>query len=65
MFEKEKVIFVENREKLWFVEERFKIDIYWDGYVMLEDYIIEKGKLDCKKKEEVFYKWYVEKDEYG
>ncbi|KAK0387458.1 hypothetical protein NLU13_5770 [Sarocladium strictum] len=63
--EKEKAIFAENREKLRLAEERLKIDTHRDGYVMPEDYITEKGKLDRKKKEEALYKRYVEKDEYG
>lgn len=63
--EKEKEEFAKNREILRLAEERLKIDDHRDGYMMPEDYITEKGKLDRKKKEEALYKRYVEKDEYG
>ncbi|KAF4978706.1 hypothetical protein FZEAL_4948, partial [Fusarium zealandicum] len=63
--EKEKAEFAKNREILRLAEERLKIDDHRDGYVMPEDYITEKGKLDRKKKEDALYKRYVEKDEYG
>lgn len=63
--EKEKAEFAQNREVLRLAEERLKIDDHRDGYMMPEDYITEKGKLDRKKKEEALYKRYVEKDEYG
>ncbi|KAL6857478.1 Cyclin-dependent kinase catalytic subunit [Amphichorda felina] len=63
--EKEKAEFAKNREILRLAEERLKIDDHRDGYVMPEDYITEKGKMDRKKKEEALYKRYVEKDEYG
>ncbi|KAK7431920.1 hypothetical protein QQZ08_001539 [Neonectria magnoliae] len=63
--EMEKAEFAKNREILRLAEERLKIDDHRDGYVMPEDYITEKGKLDRKKKEEALYKRYVEKDEYG
>lgn len=63
--EKEKAEFAKNREILRLAEERLKIDDYRDGYVMPEDYITEKGKLDRKKKEEALYKRYVDRDEYG
>lgn len=63
--EKEQADFVKNREILRLAEERLKIDDHRDGYVMPEDYITEKGKLDRKKKEEALYKRYVDRDEYG
>ncbi|KFA68001.1 hypothetical protein S40285_03560 [Stachybotrys chlorohalonatus IBT 40285] len=63
--EKEKAEFAKNREILRLAEERLKIDDYRDGYVMPEDYITEKGKLDRRKKEDALYKRYVERDEYG
>ncbi|CAM1500541.1 Fc.00g097030.m01.CDS01 [Cosmosporella sp. VM-42] len=63
--EKEKAEFAKNREILRLAEERLRIDDHRDGYVMPEDYITEKGKLDRKKKEDALYKRYVEKDEYG
>ena len=63
--EKEKAEFTKNREILRLAEERLKIDDHRDAYMMPEDYITEKGKLDRKKKEEALYKRYVDKDEYG
>ncbi|KAF7548212.1 hypothetical protein G7Z17_g7208 [Cylindrodendrum hubeiense] len=63
--ETEKAEFTKNREILRLAEERLKIDDHRDGYVMPEDYITEKGKLDRRKKEEALYKRYVEKDEFG
>ncbi|KAI8895818.1 hypothetical protein BC833DRAFT_136194 [Globomyces pollinis-pini] len=38
--------------------ERLSINDKYDGYVMPEDYITEKGKLDKKKKDAVLYKRY-------
>lgn len=63
--EREKAEFAKNREILRLAEERLKIDDHRDGYVMPEDYITEKGKMDRKKKEEALYKRYVDRDEYG
>ena len=63
--EREKAEFAKNREILRLAEERLKIDDHRDGYMMPEDYITEKGKMDRKKKEEALYKRYVEKDEFG
>ncbi|OAA56838.1 ATP-dependent RNA helicase DHX8 [Cordyceps fumosorosea ARSEF 2679] len=63
--DRERADFAKNREILRLAEERLKIDDHRDGYVMPEDYLTEKGKLDRKKKEEALYKRYVEKDEYG
>ncbi|KAI9162967.1 Pre-mRNA-splicing factor ATP-dependent RNA helicase-like protein cdc28 [Paramyrothecium foliicola] len=63
--EKEKAEFAKNREILRLAEERLRIDDHRDGYMMPEDYITEKGKVDMKKKEEALYKRYVERDEYG
>ncbi|KAH0492126.1 hypothetical protein TgHK011_007092 [Trichoderma gracile] len=63
--EREKAEFAKNRELLRLAEERLRIDDHQDGYVMPEDYITEKGKLDQKKKEEALYKRHVERDEYG
>jgi pre-mRNA-splicing factor ATP-dependent RNA helicase DHX16 len=63
--DRERSEFAKNREILRLAEERLKIDDHRDGYVMPEDYITEKGKIDRKKKEEALYKRYVEKDEYG
>lgn len=44
-----------KKEVLRLAEERARIDDGYDGYVMPEDYITEKGKLDRKKKEAVLY----------
>lgn len=63
--EQEKAEFAKNREILRLAEERLKVDDHRDGYMMPEDYITEKGKLDRKKKEDALYKRYVEKDEFG
>ncbi|KAL8833801.1 MAG: hypothetical protein Q9176_007799 [Flavoplaca citrina] len=62
---KEKAEFEQNRELLRIAEERLKIDDHLDGYMMPEDYITEKGKIDKKKKEEALYKRYVDRDEHG
>ena len=62
---REKEEFAKNREVLRLAEERLRIDDHRDGYMMPEDYITEKGKIDRKKKEEALYKRYVERDEYG
>jgi len=62
---REKDEFAKNREVLSIAEERLRIDDHRDGYVMPEDYITEKGKIDRKKKEEALYKRYNDKDEHG
>ena len=62
---REKDEFAKNREVLRIAEERLRIDDHRDGYMMPEDYITEKGKIDRKKKEEALYKRYVDKDEHG
>lgn len=62
---REKEEFARNREVLRIAEERLRIDDYRDGYMMPEDYITEKGKIDRKKKEEALYKRYVDRDEHG
>ncbi|KAL8892645.1 MAG: hypothetical protein Q9192_005587 [Flavoplaca navasiana] len=62
---REKAEFEQNRELLRIAEERLKIDDHLDGYMMPEDYITEKGKIDRKKKEEALYKRYVDRDEHG
>ncbi|GIJ98913.1 hypothetical protein Aspvir_001035 [Aspergillus viridinutans] len=62
---REKEEFARNREVLRIAEERLRIDDHRDGYMMPEDYITEKGKIDRKKKEEALYKRYVDRDERG
>src|SRR5205823_3300702 len=62
---REKEEFAKNREVLRLAEERKRIDDYRDGYMLPEDYITEKGKIDRKRKEEALYKRYVERDEHG
>ncbi|KAL2045374.1 hypothetical protein ABVK25_012163 [Lepraria finkii] len=62
---REKDDFAKNREVLRIAEERLRIDDHRDGYMMPEDYITEKGKIDRKKKEEALFRRYVDKDEHG
>ena len=62
---REKAEFAQNRELLRLAEERQRIDDYRDGYMMPDDYITEKGKIDRKKKEDALYKRYVDRDERG
>ncbi|KAN0082175.1 P-loop containing nucleoside triphosphate hydrolase protein [Elaphomyces granulatus] len=62
---REKEEFARNREVLRIAEERLRIDDHRDGYMMPEDYITEKGKIDKKKKEEALYKRYIDRDEQG
>ncbi|KAI7972679.1 hypothetical protein EIK77_009142 [Talaromyces pinophilus] len=62
---REKEEFARNREVLRIAEERLRIDDHRDGYMIPEDYITEKGKIDRKKKEEALYKRYVDRDEQG
>ena len=61
----EKAQFARNREVLRLAEELARVDDHTDGYVMPEDYITEKGKIDKKKKTDALYKRYVDRDEYG
>ncbi|SPN97699.1 probable pre-mRNA splicing protein PRP2 [Cephalotrichum gorgonifer] len=61
----EKAQFARNREVLRLAEELARVDDHTDGYVMPEDYITEKGKIDKQKKSDALYKRYVDKDEYG
>ncbi|PQE14490.1 hypothetical protein CJF30_00007094 [Rutstroemia sp. NJR-2017a BBW] len=63
--EREKAQFAKNRELLRLADERLRIDDHLDGYAMPDDYITEKGKIDQKKKQDVLYKRYIERDEYG
>lgn len=62
---REKEEFAKNREVLRLAEERLRIDDHRDGYMLPEDYITEKGKIDRKRKEEALYKRYVDRDERG
>lgn len=62
---REKEEFARNREVLSIAEERLRIDDHRDGYMMPDDYITEKGKIDRKKKEDALYKRYVDRDETG
>lgn len=57
--------FAKNREILRLEEERSRIDDHIDGYVLPEDYITEKGKIDRKRKDKVLNERYVDRDEYG
>lgn len=62
---REKEEFAKNREVLKIAEERLRVDDHRDGYMLPEDYITEKGKIDRKRKEEALYKRYVDRDEHG
>ncbi|KAL8954240.1 MAG: hypothetical protein Q9183_007248, partial [Haloplaca sp. 2 TL-2023] len=62
---REKAEFEKNRELLKLAEARLNIDDHRDGYMMPEDYITEKGKLDRQKKQDALYKRYVDRDEHG
>ncbi|KAI9836801.1 MAG: hypothetical protein M1819_000966 [Sarea resinae] len=62
---REKEEFTKNREVLRIAEERLRVDDHRDGYMLPEDYITEKGKIDRKRKEEALYKRYVDRDEHG
>lgn len=62
---KEKEEFAKNREVLRIAEERLRVDDHRDGYMLPEDYITEKGKIDRKRKEQALYKRYVDRDEHG
>lgn len=62
---KEKDEFAKNKEILRLAEERLRVDDHLDGYMLPEDYITEKGKIDIKKKEAALYSRYVDRDESG
>lgn len=62
---KEKEEFAKNKEILRLAEERLRVDDHLDGYMMPEDYITEKGKIDMKKKEKALYERYVDRGEDG
>lgn len=61
----EKEEFARNRRLLEIAEERLTIDDGQDGYMMPENYINEKGKMDRKMKEKALFARYVDKDEKG
>jgi pre-mRNA-splicing factor ATP-dependent RNA helicase DHX16 len=64
--EREKAEFRKNLEILQAAEQHARIDEQIDGYVLPEDYITEKGKIDSKKKREAMYKRYAPvRDEHG
>jgi len=56
--------FAKNREVLRLAEELAQVDSHEDGYVIPEDYITEKGKIDKKRKHDALYKRYAEKDDF-
>ncbi|KAH8144931.1 uncharacterized protein LAJ45_11052 [Morchella importuna] len=62
---REKEEFAKNKEILRLAEERLRVDDHLDGYMLPEDYITEKGKIDVKKKEKALYERYVERGEDG
>ncbi|KAI9789082.1 MAG: Cyclin-dependent kinase catalytic subunit [Candelina submexicana] len=63
--QRERTEFAKNREVLRIAEERLRVDDHLDGYMLPEDYITEKGKIDRKRKEDALYKRYVDRDEHG
>ena len=63
--EREKEEFAKNKEILRLAEERLKVDDHLDGYMLPDDYITEKGKIDTRKKKEALYKRYVDRGEDG
>jgi len=62
---REKEEMAKNKEILRLAEERLRVDDHLDGYMMPEDYITEKGKIDTRKKKDALYKRYVDRDEDG
>ena len=62
---KELAEFAKNREILRLAEERLRVDDHTDGYLLPQDYITEKGKIDRKAKEAALYTRYVDRDERG
>ncbi|KAI8328088.1 P-loop containing nucleoside triphosphate hydrolase protein [Choanephora cucurbitarum] len=53
-----------KEEVLRLAKARMSIDTKEDGYVMPEDYITEKGKIDRKRKENALYKRYEEEEKF-
>ncbi|KAI8981883.1 P-loop containing nucleoside triphosphate hydrolase protein [Mycotypha africana] len=53
-----------KEELLRLAKARRQIDTQEEGYVMPEDYITEKGKIDRKKKESALYKRYEEDEKF-
>ena len=62
---REKEAFEKNKEILRLTEERMRVDDHLDGYMLPEDYITEKGKIDKKKKQKALYERYVDRDQAG
>lgn len=62
---REKEEFEKNKEVLRLAEERLRVDDYRDGYMLPEDYITEKGKIDKKKKKDALYSRYVDRGDDG
>jgi pre-mRNA-splicing factor ATP-dependent RNA helicase DHX16 len=62
---REKEDFAKNREILRLAEERLKVDDHLDGYMLPDDYITEKGKIDVAKKKKALYERYVERGDDG
>lgn len=62
---REREEFAKNKEILRLAEERLKVDDHLDGYMLPDDYITEKGKIDTRKKKEALYKRYVDRGEDG
>ena len=50
-----------NKQVLKLTKERLQLSEKIDGYVMPEDYITEKGKIDTKKQKDLLYGKYKDK----
>ncbi|CEG75129.1 Putative P-loop containing nucleoside triphosphate hydrolase [Rhizopus microsporus] len=53
-----------KKEVLRLAKARMQIDTKQDGYMLPEDYITEKGKIDRKKKEEALYQRYKDEEKF-
>ena len=68
LFKNEELTFKErqelelNKQVLKLTKERLQLSEAIEGYVMPEDYITEKGKIDTKKKNDVLHKRYKDKN---
>ncbi|KAG1524521.1 hypothetical protein G6F52_004122 [Rhizopus delemar] len=53
-----------KKEVLRLAKARMQIDTKEDGYMLPEDYITEKGKIDRKRKEDALYQRYKEEEKF-
>ena len=63
--EKERREFEERQELIRLAEEFHQVDDKTDHYVMPENYLDEKGRMNRKKQEAVLYQRYMETDKEG